>query len=185
MSAPQINYQNYELRGFELAVDASHTAQSARLSFNRLTGKPIDMYRTGINFKLAENGGAFNMKVLRPEDALVFHAFANLAKEAEATRLSLNPDSLILNGNNWNIPADNQISIETQQPTFQNFVLSRDQQQFKIESNTERQELAANFQGFRLAALFSLLNSTESPIDGQLNGQLRLLNLDQTPAFAT
>ncbi|HSP12752.1 MAG TPA: translocation/assembly module TamB domain-containing protein, partial [Salegentibacter sp.] len=77
----------------------------------------------------------------------------------------------------WNIPENNSIVYSTEMIKFNNFRISRDQQEIFIDNtsgNTEKDHVALNFDHFDLATIFSYFNPETELAGGDMNGKLVL-----------
>ncbi len=183
VEAPEIVYQDFELSQLYLDFDGNRDSLKVNLSFDRFLRDPVDMHRTQLNIDLNGRQGNAFFEVLDAEEEEVFYTAVDISGNQEELVVSVDPAHLTLNGKPWNIPEANAIRFREGQPSFDQFVLSRNEQQLAIQSTADNNEMSIELDGFTLQALFSIFNEDEAPASGLLNGQVRLVNLQQTPGF--
>ena len=100
--------------------------------------------------------------------------------------ISLKPDSLILNYDQWSVAPDNTIHITSNDLRVNNFMLNRNFQQFSLKSrgNMLNAPAEASFTSFQISTLAAFATSDSLAVDGTLDGQILLHNLTTQPMFS-
>ena len=101
--------------------------------------------------------------------------------------LSLSPDNLMLNYDQWTMSPENKITVNNNDILVNNFLLSRNNQQLKIQSltNQSNSPMQINFTNFRLATITGLIQADSTLADGMINGNITLEQLNPKPIFTS
>lgn len=185
LRSPDILYGQSELEQLSLDINAKAASINASLGFDHLKSGPVDISTTQLNLDLKGERGLATLNILDPEQKEVFYTSVEIDKTTQQTRLHVVPEHLTLNSNPWNIDANNEIVFSAKNTLFHNFELSRNAQQISLNSQkqNEVQEMLLAFSNFKLEAIFSILNPRQSPVSGELNGNVKFTDLNSTPAF--
>lgn len=107
------------------------------------------------------------------------HVGSELRFQKDTLQLHINPENLIFNKKEWQLPADNRIIIAAHYLDFQQVHLSRDQQALKITNampNIASDHLGIVFENFELQTFLSLLNPDQSLASGKVQGNFIIEN---------
>jgi hypothetical protein len=101
--------------------------------------------------------------------------------------IHLSPDSLLLNYDPWTISQDNQIKIDSSSIIAKNFDLSKGNQHLVINSQGAgaNSPLEVNFKDFKISTLTGFIQSDSFLVNGLLNGNALIKNLQTQPTFTT
>ncbi|CAL66536.1 translocation/assembly module TamB domain-containing protein [Christiangramia forsetii] len=174
VSLPFVNYYSSEIDSLKLELRSDPSDLNFEFAFNELNTGPLAIKKTIIsgdvlNSKLNLDFSSFY------EEKQIVHVKSELNFQGDTLKFHLEPQDLILNGNPWQIDNANQISFGTEYLDFQNFRLSRNDQEMKLGNDTpgiEKDHLSLDFKNFKLAALLNYLNPEEKLAQGQINGNL-------------
>ncbi len=97
--------------------------------------------------------------------------------------ISLDPDRLVFNTYPWMIDQNNKLEIGSEFIAIENFKLERGNHSFSMESHPGNRNdfLQVNFENIDIKGLLQLISPEQAPVAGQLNGQLILDALFETP----
>ncbi|WP_437371188.1 translocation/assembly module TamB domain-containing protein [Maribacter litoralis] len=115
----------------------------------------------------------------RNDSVQVMHIGSGLSFQKDTLRLHINPEDLILNKKQWEVPEDNSIVIAEAYSDFENVVLTRNAQKLKISNkfpkmNTEH--IGILFENFQLQTFLSFFNPDEALAKGKVEGDFVVLN---------
>ncbi|WP_167333091.1 translocation/assembly module TamB domain-containing protein [Maribacter forsetii] len=115
----------------------------------------------------------------RNDSVQVMHIGSGLSFQKDTLRLHINPEDLILNKKQWEIPEDNSIVIAEAYSDFENVVLTRNAQKMEISNkfpkmNTEH--IGILFENFQLQTFLSFFNPDEALAKGKVEGDFVVLN---------
>ncbi len=150
------------------------------------SGSSIELNNTTLNATLANNQADFALNVKDYELKDKYNVGGILRKQNNNNyTLSLNPDSLLLNYQAWNISPDNKLVIARKKFNATDFTLSHEGQQLKISSQSASLDapLEAAFTNFKLSTLTGFVQPDSTLADGDINGKLTLLEIASAPVF--
>ncbi|HDZ06819.1 hypothetical protein LCGC14_0243510 [marine sediment metagenome] len=111
------------------------------------------------------------VQVMNIKSALVF--------QKDTLKLHIDPDELILNKKQWEIPEDNSIVIADSFSDFQNVILSRNSQKMEISNRVPKMQtdhIGILFENFQLQTFLSFFNPDEALAKGKVEGDFVILN---------
>ncbi|MEQ8714904.1 MAG: translocation/assembly module TamB domain-containing protein [Cyclobacteriaceae bacterium] len=95
------------------------------------------------------------------------------------------PESLRLDSLSWTLPQDNEIVYYDGNLLFHNFLLRHDNDLLEISStvNAGTESLDLRFEDFQLRTLTSIINATEYPATGEINGFVDINGIENHPTI--
>lgn len=184
LKSPTLVYSGITIEGLALDLDATADSLGVDFGFDRLQATPIDMFATTLSLSAGDQQGTAYFQVMNQEGEEVTYIAADLGRENGNRRISLNPEKLVLNGNSWTAPPENEIILADSGPIFHNFRLSRNNQLLDFHTDEAQNQLKMDFKNFRLEALLAMFNPQDPLLSGYTDGTLKLLELETNPAFA-
>lgn len=186
VQVPSLVYNGNEF--YQLSVRAA-TVDSG-LQINAVassikSGKGLALYNTRVDALAVNNNLNFTAATDDPygRSKYRFAGVLNAGGNGNYS-ISLNPDNLLLNYEQWSIAAGNRITIGPERIQAENFVLQKDNQQLRIANADIRAgSLDVQFTQFRLATITGFMKSDSLAVDGLLNGDLVVTDLLKTPSF--
>lgn len=185
LSVPHVTYSGYALDSLGVWATADASLMQGALAFKELKGGPIHMYRTQIDGDFADNLANVTFTVRDSLQEKLAAIAANINISTQKTLLHFLPEQLILNGEKWNIPTENQIAFSDSGIIYRGIDLNNSAQHFKVENlkSGKPNGVKLSFDGFEVAAITSILNPNKDLLGGALNGTLRLVNLNTKPGI--
>jgi translocation and assembly module TamB len=179
-NAIAIENMQFEAGVRDSALNALTTVQQVKLGGNTV-------YNLSFNAKAARDKLDFISRFYDRNGKLKY-AIAGLMQQPKfgTYDVSLKPDSLILNYEQWSVAPDNIIHLTNNDLRITNFMLSRNFQQFSLKSrgNMLNAPAEASFTSFRISTLAAFVTSDSLAVDGTLDGQILLHNLMKQPLFS-
>ncbi|WP_339726632.1 translocation/assembly module TamB [Maribacter stanieri] len=111
------------------------------------------------------------VQIMKIKSSLVF--------QKDTLKLHINPDDLILNKKQWEIPEDNSIVIAESFSDFKNVILSRNSQKMEISNKVPKMQtehIGILFENFQLQTFLSFFNPDEALAKGKVEGDFVILN---------
>ncbi|MCP9200390.1 translocation/assembly module TamB domain-containing protein [Gramella sp. GC03-9] len=174
VSIPYINYFNSEIDSLEVEMESNEKDLNFEFGFKSLDAGPLAIKKTRFSGRVIDQKLDLDFASSFEEDSLVF-VQSQLNFKGDTLKFHIKPEKLILNRNPWQIASSNQVSYSEGYLNFEDFILSRNQQQMRITNDltgVEKEHLGMDFENFNLAALLTYLNPENELATGQLNGRL-------------
>ena len=174
VSLPYINYYSSEIDSLEFRLNSDPDNFDFNLGFKAINSGPIAIPKTDFDGSLTENKLFLDFTSSQDEEQL-FHVASEITKPGDNLRFHINPENLILNGNQWNIDAANEMMVYDEEISANNFRLTRNNQEMILSdelSYSDKNHIGIQFNNFNLGVLLNYLNSEEKLANGQLNGHL-------------
>lgn len=185
ISAPFINYDGNTLDSLAFNLDSDDEALRFDFGLRELKAGPLAINTTILNGQIANKQLNLDFTSYDDKEKLV-HFLSNVARVDDNLQISIDPSELILNKNPWTINPDNKIILAENLTRFEDFILSRNDQQLKISNampgiNTDHIGIA--FKNFKLATFLSYLNPDENLANGSLSGNFIIENPGNSPGL--
>lgn len=174
VSIPFINYYSSEIDSLKLEMRSDPRNLNFEFAFNELNAGPLAIKKTVLNGNVVDRKLNLDFSSLYEQDSLV-HVNSELNFQGDTLKFHINPQDLILNRNPWHVSASNQISYAKEYLAFQDFRLSRNDQEMQLSNNSpgvQKEHLSLDFRNFNLATFLNYLNPENELAKGQLNGNL-------------
>ena len=189
VTSPLIVFSNNEITNLNVQVNTAANGLNIEGTINRLkSGNALDLFNTRLKATVANNNVDFNLRVgdKNDKDRYLISGLFSQPTPGDM-RLSLKPDSLLLNYERWTIAPNNAILITSDNVIANNFILQKGEQQLALQSNGNGSGAPLNvgFTNFRLGTITGFVRSDSLLVDGTMNGNLVLRNLMQQPVFTS
>ncbi|WP_435134720.1 translocation/assembly module TamB domain-containing protein [Formosa sp. A9] len=178
ITAPHINYNDYELDSLQLNIDTDVDDFNFDLGFKHVAAGPISLKRTSFSGKQYNHEMAVKF-IAFDEDDVLTQWQANIAGHRDSLHLKVVPDSLMINRELWNIPNSNQITYTPNALHFKDFTISKNQESIAITNGittNNKDEITIAFNQFGLNDLLAYFNPDNALAQGNLNGDFTVQN---------
>lgn len=174
IEVPHINYDGRIIEYLTFNMDSNPEYFTFDFGFENLNAGPVSISQSILvgNFHKEDLHLDFNSYF---EDENIVQINSKISRTNDTIRLHIKPANLIINKNNWNIPAENEIVYAENHLSAKEFRISREAQVFEILSDKpdiEKEHIALHLENFRLSDLLNYFNPEESLATGRLNGNL-------------
>lgn len=177
ITAPHINYSGNELDSLAFTMNTDQDNFNFKLGFKEILANPLNIPRTIITGNQKNNELSLNFAGYHKGETLM-NVNTKITGNRDRLRFTVNPDSLILNRNKWNIPTDNEIVFtEENKLLFTNFKIDRENQSIEITDklpNVTKNHIAIAYNNFKISEVFNYLNPDVNLATGILNGDFVL-----------
>lgn len=148
----------------------------------------IKLYNTSLFGNAADNEADISLGIQDAKGENRYKIAANInTPEYGQYKISLVPDSLLLNYEEWNVPENNEIIYSGNDIHIKNLDLNLEGQHLIVNSNTAppNSPMMVNFQDFQIGTLTSFINPDTILADGKINGEVVVYDLLQHLTFTT
>lgn len=180
ITAPHINYSGNELDSLAFTMNTDKDNFNFKFCFKEILANPLNIPRTIITGNQTNNELSLNFAGYHKGETLM-NVNTKITGNRDRLSFTVNPDSLILNRNKWNIPPDNEIIFtDGNKLVFTNFKINRENQSIEITDklpNVTKNHIAIDYNNFKISEVFNYLNPEIKLATGILNGDFVLENL--------
>ncbi|KAA9040655.1 hypothetical protein FW778_01035 [Ginsengibacter hankyongi] len=189
IKSPYVAYNGTTINNAEVDAATKNGALEFNTSFKQIkNGTAFSMYATTLEGTLQNNNLNFtlNIKDQKSTDKYTMTGLLSIPSTSNYT-FSLKPGSLLLNYDKWNINEGNSIQYINGGVQAHNFVLSQNNQQLSLNSagTDNNSPLQLNLKNFKIATLTGFVESDSLLVNGLLNGNAVVKNLQTQPTFTT
>ena len=172
VSLPFIKAYGTEIDSLQFRLDSNPEELVFDFGLQNLDAGPLAIKETLMEGRLVDEELSLSF-ISNYEGEPLLALNSKITKNEDVVRIHLEQDSLILNSNSWQIDPQNEILIGEDFYTFNEFRLSRNNQQLRISNEVpqvQKEHIGIEFQNFNLAAIFSYLNPEDQLTSGNMNG---------------
>ena len=189
ISAPFILYNTYIINDLKLTAATKNGALTFNTSINKFKGgSSLALFATTLDGTLQNNKLDFTLNT-KDSKSLNKYTVSGLFSQPSPNNysFSLKPDNLLLNYNKWSVNSENSIHYFKGDITATNFILSQGSQQLSINSigSGTNKPLGIDFKNFSIATLTGFIQSDSLLVNGTLNGNAVIKNIQVQPVFIT
>lgn len=178
VKVPKVFYAGSSIDSLNVLLNGDANDLNFSAGLGNLTYEPIHLKRTYLEGKLRNRELLLDFNA-ENDSVRVAHLSSQLVFQKDTLRLHIDPEDLILNKKQWELPNDNSIVIAESYLGLQNLILSRNSQSLRLStelSRIEQQHIGIVFENFELQTFLSLFNPDEALAKGRVEGDFVLLN---------
>ena len=185
--APSIHFENQFIQDLSATAGTNDSAINYAIQFGSAHWAGLDLYRSGVFGWLANNTFRNTIFLDDAKNRERYHLGTLLTGIANGWKLSLLPDSLILNYDAWNASGDNFIQYDSSGLFVNHLLIDHENQSLLINSSTlsPQSPIGVSFNHFRIKTLSSFAGQDSLLLDGELNGQTDLKDILSNPSFTS
>ncbi|MHA3789110.1 translocation/assembly module TamB domain-containing protein [Flavobacterium hauense] len=186
-SIPRIVYGNYTVSGVDIKVENQEDALGYNVQIGQVQSEQFQLSKTSITGDIKDNLINYKLQIQDKKEDEQYMVAGQLKASDKNTELSLNPDGLKLNYENWAIAENNIIRFGKDGIYANNFEMSSESGRLKLQSASESANapLDVELDNFKIETLTNIINKQELKITGTLDGKAELRNLTTNPVFTS
>lgn len=176
ITAPHINYSENELDSLAFTMRTDVNNFKFNLGFNNISAGPLDVPKTVIKGNQNNNKLLLNFSSIHDGKKLM-NVNTEISGNREKLVFTVNPDSLILNNNNWKISNKNQVVFTENNLDFTEFKITKDNQSIEITdklTDISKKHIGVKYKNFKINEVFNYLNPKQEIAKGVLDGNFVL-----------
>lgn len=187
LRAPRIDLGTQFLHDVTISAGTADSSLHYAVSLADGHGSGLLLYKTAIYGKLADGKLETTLLLKDKNNKDRYRLAGILEHEKTATMFSLNPDSLLLNYDQWRVSQDNYLQYDSTGILAHDLVITNEMDSLSLNSKgtTGAAPLDVRFGSFRLSTLSRLANQDSVIADGILNGSAEVKNVTTTPTFTS
>jgi translocation and assembly module TamB len=187
LRAPRIDMGTQFLH--DITLDAGTADSSLRYNITLADGhgSGLLLYKTSIYGSLADDRLKMTLLLKDKKDKDRYRLAGIIEHEKSAVMFSFNPDSLLLNYDQWLVSRDNYVQYDSTGILAHDLIISNQMDSLSLNSKgtTGSAPLDVRFGSFRLSTLSRLANQDSVFADGILNGTAEVKNVTTKPTFTS
>lgn len=184
---PQLLYGENTIEDASLKVTNENQALQYRLNVTALKSSSLALNKVNIEGDVAENIIRYSITTKDQKDVTQFLIAGTAKSLNNITEISLNPNGLKLNYNDWTVAEDNKIQISNKGVLANNFRLSNAGSEISLQSETQspNSPLNISLKDFKIETLTEMIKKDSVLARGTINGAAQLRNLTKDMTFTS
>ncbi len=185
--APSIHYQNQFIQNLSATAGTKDSSLNYSIQFDSAFEAGLHLYRSGIFGWLASNKFRNTILLDDAKNKERYRLATLFTGLPGGWKLSLLPDSLLLNYDLWNASRDNFIQHDSSGLLVNHLQIDHENQSLLINSSSPSPQspIGVSFNHFRIKTLTSFAGQDSLLLDGELNGQTNLRDILSNPSFTS
>ena len=187
MRAPRLDFGSQFIHDVRIDAGTADSSLGYSITLADGHGSGLLLYRTSIYGALANDRLTTTLLLKDRKDKDRYRLAGIVEHEKSAIMFSFNPDSLLLNYDQWLVSRDNYIQYDSTGILAHNFTISNGMDSLSINTKgtTGAAPLDVRFGSFRLSTISRLANQDSVIADGVLNGNAEVKNITTNPLFTS
>lgn len=184
---PRVVYGNYTISGGILDVEKQNDSLAYNLVIDEVKSEQMQLPHTELTGAVQNNTVAYRLQIDGRKEEEQYIVAGEMRAANGNTEISLNPDGLTLNYEEWDIAEDNIIRFGPDGIYANNFKMSNDGGSISLQSQAETPNapLDVALDNFKIETLTNLVQKEELKISGVINGSAELRDLSNNPVFVS
>lgn len=186
-SIPRLVYGPYTVSGGVLAVNTEDEALKYSLTIDEVQSEQLVLHKTSIVGALKEDLLSYRLQILDRKEEEQYLVAGEVKAANGNTEISLDPESLKLNYEQWAVGNDNLIRFGKSGIYANNFELSSDGGSISLQSQSEAANapLDVKLENFQIQTITNMIQKEEMKFAGTINGTAELRNITTNLAFVS
>lgn len=182
---PQLLYGENSIENTSLKVTNENQALQYNLDLASLKSSSLALNKVNISGDVANNTINYSITTKDQKDVTQFLIAGNAKSLDDITEISLNPNGLKLNYNDWTIAENNKIQISSKGILADNFRLSSAGSEILLQSenNSPNSPLNVSLKDFKIETITEIIKKDTVLARGTINGAAQLQDLTKSMTF--
>ena len=184
---PQVTYGANKISGGFLTINNKNDALVYDIKLAEFKNESIALMKVGLNGDIKDNLITYNASTKDEKDVTKFLVAGNVEQVGDLTKISLNPDGLTLNYDNWQVSPENFIQLSSKGILANNFAISNNGSQINMQSETNvpNSPLNISIKDFKIETITELVKKDSLLAKGNINGTAQLRDLKNNMTFTS
>ena len=184
---PNLTYGKNTIDAGKLQISNNDNALQYDLNIGGLKSEKFQLKKININGDIAQNIINYNVSTKDDKDATQFLIAGNVKALNDITEISLNPNGLVLNYDQWQVGNDNSIQLKKDGIVANNFRIYKDGSEILLQSENENGSSPLNIQikDFKIETITELIKKDDLPAAGTINGTAQIRDLNKEMTFTS
>ncbi|WP_407532060.1 translocation/assembly module TamB domain-containing protein [Elizabethkingia meningoseptica] len=184
---PQLQYGENTVENAVLKITNENQALQYNLGVASLKSASLALNKISINGDVANNTINYNITSRDTKDTTQFLIAGSAKSLNDITEISLNPNGLKLNYNDWSVAENNKIQISNKGIFADNFRLSNAGSEILLqsESKSPNSPLNVSLKDFKIETITEIIKKDSLLAKGTINGTAQLRDLTKKMTFTS
>ncbi|WP_345991979.1 translocation/assembly module TamB domain-containing protein [Chryseobacterium sp. Chry.R1] len=184
---PQLLYGENSIENASLKVTNENEALQYNLNVAGLKSSSFALNKINIGGDISDNTINYNITTKDQKDVTQFLIAGNAKSLNDITEISLNPNGLKLNYNDWTVAEGNKIQISSKGIVADNFRLSNTGSEISLqsESTSPNSPLNISLKDFKIETITEVIKKDSLLAKGTINGTAQLRDLTKDMTFTS
>ena len=187
LQAPLVKYGTQAVTDIRLTAATTADRLNYGVTAKNVNLGSMQLYSPSVKGQLANNTLAATVLLKDAKEKDYYRLGATVAQITDGVKLSLMPDSLLLNYQKWDVTADNYVQYDSTGLIVNNLQISRNGESLKVSSASPSASapIEASFNNFRIRTITDFINTDSLSLDGTINGSAVARNVTTNPVFTS
>ncbi|WP_322544975.1 translocation/assembly module TamB domain-containing protein [Elizabethkingia miricola] len=184
---PQLQYGENSIQGGALKITNENQALQYNLGVASLKSSSLALNKISVVGDVANNTINYNITTKDAKDATQFLIAGTAKSLNDITEVSLNPNGLKLNYDDWTVAENNRIQISSKGILADNFRLSNEGSEILLQSenNSPASPLNVSLKDFKIETITEAIKKDSLLAKGTINGTAQLRDLTKKMTFTS
>ncbi|WP_288791095.1 translocation/assembly module TamB domain-containing protein [uncultured Elizabethkingia sp.] len=184
---PQLQYGENSIQGGALKITNENQALQYNLGVASLKSSSLALNKISVVGDVANNTINYNITTKDAKDATQFLIAGTAKSLNDITEVSLNPNGLKLNYDDWTVAENNRIQISSKGILANNFRLSNEGSEILLQSenNSPASPLNVSLKDFKIETIAEAIKKDSLLAKGTINGTAQLRDLTKKMTFTS
>lgn len=184
---PQLQYGENSIQGGALKITNENQALQYNLGVASLKSSSLALNKISVVGDVANNTINYNITTKDAKDATQFLIAGKAKSLNDITEISLNPNGLKLNYDDWTVAENNRIQISNKGILADNFRLSNAGSEILLQSenNSPASPLNVSLKDFKIETITEAIKKDSLLAKGTINGTAQLRDLTKKMTFTS
>ncbi|KOS05065.1 hypothetical protein AM493_02710 [Flavobacterium akiainvivens] len=186
-AVPRLVYGENIISGVTLMAEARDTALVYQVKVDGVESSAFSIANTTLSGDVKYNIVSYDLQIDDRKKAEQYRIAGQLEAKEGATELSLNPDGLMLNYEEWTVAQGNLIRFGKDGLYANDFDISHDGGSIKLQSESETPNAPLNVEldNFKIETITGMIQKDEQQFKGTINGTANVRDLTASPVFTS
>lgn len=182
---PRIVYGNNTVNGVTANIATKDTAMVYAIRIDALENSSFRLGNTTLQGDIKDNVVNYRLEIDDQAKKQQYMLAGKLEAKEQQNQISLNPDGLMLNYEEWTVAQDNLLRFGKDGFFARNFEISNNDGALKLNSESEQRNspLNVSLENFTIETLTNAVQKEETKFKGTINGTARVTNITTKPVF--
>ena len=182
---PNLIYAKNSIENGKLTISNDNDQLNFNLNIAALKSESFQLNKVDLSGDVVNNIINLNASTKDQKDVTQFLIAGNVKNLKDFTEISLNPDGLMLNYDQWRVGEDNSIQLKKDGIVANNFRITNNGSEILLQSENEKgsSPLNVSIKDFKIETITEIIKKEDLPASGVINGVAQIRDLNKEMQF--